>query len=64
MKTRTIQAPSQNFTEATTTKTTPVRTAPAPLTRLRQAQPEPRSLRQCRTMPVCDSVKQMNTPTE
>ena len=64
MNSRTIHAPSANFSVATTMKTTPVRTAPKPFTRLRHAQPELRSLRQWMTMPVCESVKQMKTPTE
>src|SRR5664280_2275477 len=64
MKMRTIHAPLKNFSYATTRKTTPVRMAPNPLTRLRHAQPELLSLRQWMTMPACDSVKQMKTPTE
>ena len=64
MKISTIQAPVKNFSYATTTNTTPVRMAPKPLTMLRHAQPELRYLPQWMTIPACDSVKQMNTPTE
>ena len=60
----TRNAPSTNFTVATTISTTNVSTAPTPLSDARHAQPRLRSPSQCRTIPACDSVKHTNTPTE
>ena len=52
------------MTDTTTRKTTAVRTAPKALTAARQRQPGSCTPTQCLTIPICDSVKQTNTPTE
>ena len=59
----TIQAPWANFATAKTTATMPVATAPTPLMNALRCQPELRSESQWRTIPVCDSVNAVNTPT-
>ena len=59
----TSQAPSTNLVMAITIVTMPVATAPRPLMTAERCQPASRSLRQWRTMPACDSVKLVNTPT-
>ena len=59
----TIQAPSRNFVLTITTATTPVISAPTPLTTARHRQPDVRKRHQCRTIPDCDNVNEMNTPT-
>ena len=66
-----IQAPSRNFVTSTVSSTTPVMIAPKPLIdwarRIRRRAVGSVSVRssrfQCRTMPVCDSVNDTNTPT-
>ncbi len=47
----------------TTTVTTPVSSAPTPFMTARRHQPGVRSLNQRTTMPDCDRVKLVNTPT-
>ena len=59
----TRKAPSTNFTDVTTTAITPVSTAPTALIASRYRQPGSRVRSQWRTMPVCEIVKSMNTPT-
>jgi len=62
-------APCVNFALMVTTRTTPVVTAPTMLITIERCQPfaasGPRcfSFNQWRTMPVCDSVNEVNTPT-
>ena len=65
-----IQAPWTNFVRAVTTSTRPVAIAPTPLIDDRDGaspvaprSPFRRSRSQWRTMPVCDSVNAVNTPT-
>ena len=58
-----IHAPIVNFDTTTTSVTTPVATEPSPFTAARSCQPGSRCLRWCCTMPHCDSVKPVNTPT-
>ena len=62
--TTTIHAPFANFVIVTMTKTTPVVAAPTPLMMAR-ASPSRSAvlLNHRRTMPVCESVKAVNTPT-
>jgi hypothetical protein len=57
-----IHAPSSAFVVATMQSTTNVATAPMPLMSAPERQPGSRRRRQCSTMPVCDSVKEMKTP--
>ena len=59
----TIHAPSSNLPMPTTIATTPVAKAPSALIAALTSQPRDRRRSQRRTMPVCDSVKAMNTPT-
>ena len=59
----TIHAPWVNLVMATITSTTPVTTAPTPLMTMLRRHPWPRSLRHRRTIPACDSVNAVNTPT-
>ena len=59
----TSQAPWANFVPAMTSVTTPVATAPTPLITAERRQPDPRSFRQCTTMPAWDRVKLVKTPT-
>jgi len=59
----TIQAPCENFVTAIVTMTTPVTSAPTPLSAMRHHQPEPRTRSQRRTMLPCESVNDTNTPT-
>ena len=57
-------APFWNFVIVTMTSTTPVVNAPMPL--MTAAAPPPRPLHtrnQRRTMPACESVNAVNTPT-
>ena len=63
MRITTRYAPSRNLTETTTARTTAVRTPPKALRTARQRQPDSWELIQWRTMPLCESVKQTNTPT-
>ena len=62
-------APSLNFDRITTTSTRPVVTAPTMLIAIERRQcfgasaPFRDSRSQRRTIPVCDSVKDVNTPT-
>jgi len=62
ISTRTIHAPSNVLVTATMIRTTPVVTAPKPLMSALVFQPGSRVCRQWMTIPVCDSVKEMNTP--
>ena len=55
-------APWVNFVTAMTTVTTPVATAPRPLTNRPSRQPGSLSLRWRTDMPACESVKEVNTP--
>jgi len=63
------QAPSVNFERITTTRTIPVVVAPTILIAIERRQPLlasvpfRRSDNQCRTMPVCERVNEVNTPT-
>ena len=57
-----IHAPSAAFVVATITRTIPVTIAPNPLIAALVRQPVPRSVRQCSTIPACESVKDTNTP--
>src|SRR5450756_2305813 len=61
----TIQAPSGNFTTTITTETTAVTLAPVPFITARQRHPDADCLRrnQCTTIPDCEMVKLVNTPT-
>src|SRR5436309_1184624 len=65
----TIHAPCLNFVYVTTTSTTNVAVAPIPLMTMERRQPRAAlgplrfSFSQCRTIPVCDSVNDVNTPT-
>ena len=63
MTSTTIQAPCANFVTAITTVTIAVAVAPTPLIAIRHRQPLERSRSQCRTMPDCESVNEMKTPT-
>ena len=62
-------APSLNFDKITTINTTNVVIAPMMLITIERRQPfiAPSPLRpspiQCRTIPLCDSVNDVNTPT-
>ena len=63
------QAPSLNFDRITTISTTNVVTAPMMLITIERrhpfvaASPLRPSASQCRTIPLCDSVNDVNTPT-
>ena len=57
-----IQAPWVNLVTAITTPTTPVATAPKPLTHRPRFQPGSLSVRWRFAMPPCDSVNDVNTP--
>jgi len=59
----TIHAPWVNFVAAMTSVTMPVVTAPTPLMTSRWRQPGSRRYHHRRTIPDCDSVKEMKTPT-
>ena len=69
MAAMTIQAPWMNFVCITTIRTRPVARAPiALMIALRRhpfacVPPRSRTRCQCRTIPDCDSVKLVNTPT-
>ena len=60
-----IQAPSANLRRPATMATTPVATAPVPLSAARQRQPRcsSRSRHQWRTIPAWLRVKATKTPT-
>ena len=60
----TTNAPPENFSVTTMPRTTNVSSAPNALIAIRYHQPGARVRIQWRTIPVCDSVKQTNTPTE
>ena len=62
MATVTIQAPSPNFVWMTSRVTTPVTTAPRPLTAAFRCHPGSRRRHQWRTIPVCESVNAVKTP--
>ena len=57
-----IHAPSSALVAPTITSTTAVASAPTPLMTALVRQPGSRSRRQCSTIPLCDSVNEMNTP--
>ena len=61
----TIHAPCGNLVTITTTETTAVKTAPKPFMTARGSHPgtSARSRRQCTTMPACEMVKLVKTPT-
>ena len=59
----TIHAPFANFVIVTTTSTTPVVTAPMPLMIALRCQLASFVRSQRRTMPACESVNAVNTPT-
>ena len=52
-----------NLVIVTMTSTSPVATAPMPLITALRFQPRSRVRSQWRTMPVCESVNEVNTPT-
>ena len=56
-------APLVNFVIATMSRTTSVATAPTPLSTMLRRQCGCFSLRWWRTMPDCESVNDVNTPT-
>ena len=58
-----IHAPMVNFDTSTTSRTTPVATAPTPLTAAPSRQPGARSRRWRCTIPHWDSVNDVKTPT-
>ena len=57
------QAPLVNLETPTTSRTIPVAMAPTALITSDPRQPDSRSVRWCLTMPTCDSVNEVNTPT-
>ena len=57
------QAPSRNFDTRTTTRVTPVQTAPAALITIDFFAWLPASRLQCTTIPACESVNARNAPT-
>ena len=57
------QAPLVNFVIATMMSTMNVATAPTPLITVLRFQPGSRSFWWWRTMPACESVNDVNTPT-
>ena len=59
----TSHAPSANLVTAMTIVTMAVATEPTPLITAERSQPGSRSLRQWTTMPACERVKLVNTPT-
>ena len=59
----TIQAPCVNFVTVTITSTTPVALAPIALMIMLRCHPGPRSRRQRLTIPLCESVNAVKTPT-
>ena len=61
--TTTTFAPFWNFVAVTITRTTPVVNAPMPLMIALRFHPGPFTRNHRRTMPVCDSVNAVNTPT-
>jgi hypothetical protein len=63
MAVMTIQAPPRNLVTATMTSTTPVATAPIPLMMALRRQPGSFVRSHRRTMPDCDNVNAVNTPT-
>jgi hypothetical protein len=63
MATITIHAPPVNFEMDTTISTTNVVNAPTPLMAMPRRQLGSLTRRWCSTMPVCDSVNEVNTPT-
>ena len=58
-----IQAPSVNFDPSTMSVTMPVATAPVPLMARLTRHRGSRNRQWCTTMPLCDSVNPVNTPT-
>ena len=58
----TAQAPWVNLVTPSTTITTAVSSAPRPLISTPRFQPGSRRRRWRRTMPLCESVNEMNTP--
>ena len=63
MSTITAQAPSRNFVAARTTSTIPVTTAPKALMVALRCQPGVFKRRHRWTIPSCESVNEVNTPT-
>ena len=59
----TSQAPWVNLVTPMISVTMPVITAPTPLMTAERRHPRSRSRRQCTTMPACERVKLVNTPT-
>ena len=59
----TIHAPRANFVIVTMTRTTPVVPAPIPLMIALRSHRPSRNRIQRRTIPACDSVNAVNTPT-
>ncbi len=57
------QAPSANLETSTTTRVTAVQTAPAALMAIDFMACGPPTLRQCATIPACDSVNARKAPT-
>ena len=63
MTTTITQAPWENLVTVMITSTTPESTAPTPFTTSDSFQPGWRRWRWWRTMPDCESVNPVNTPT-
>ena len=63
MKRMVIHAPSTNFATRMTRTVMPVTKPPSPLTNALLTQWGPRFLRQCATIPNCESVNARNAPT-
>jgi hypothetical protein len=60
---RTTQAPRANWVTAMMPSTVPVAVTPTPFTTRFLRQPGPRSRSHLRTIPACDRVIAVNTPT-
>jgi len=58
-----IHAPVVNFDTITVISTMPVAVTPSPLTTWPARQPRSRSVAWWRTMPICDTVNPVSTPT-
>ena len=62
MMTAMIQPPVVNLVTSWMIDTSPVATAPMPLSHAFHSYPGSRVARQCTTIPACESVKQTKTP--
>ena len=59
----TIQAPSANLVTVSVSSTMAVTTAPTPFTHMRHRHPVSFRRSQRQTIPLCENVKEMKTPT-